>query len=496
MTTALRSPPAVVCEPPGRAGSYVDDVAEVAERIGRPLIPEQLFAVDVLQAHDRRGRLLSVEAGIEMPRQNGKTGAIVLPCELWECLTSRGTERLWTAHMADTTVKSFHELVGKTDDDESALINQHEWLRRRVRGVVRTHGNEALLFKNGSSLGFRCRSTGRGRGLSGEAMTLDEALFLTAAEAGALLPVLATRSLHGNARATFASSAAKAESLFLRTLRARAVLGDPTLTYVGWWAKGSWSDPGCLEDDCAHDVGTPGCSLDNEDLWFQSNPLLGVMTSVEFLRGQRKQQTPLEFGREFLGWEDVTADAVDLARWGRLADPHSTPLPRPIGLGLAVSPKGKSAAVVAAGRREDGLAHVEILEQRPGTSWLPAWLLAKQREIGWEPVHYVGGTNPTATVLPDLESEGCRMEKLTLGQFAAGCDALDQLVRAGTIRHRGHPDLTASLMAVARRDAGDGAWVMTWRGAMGDGAAAMAAAVAVHALAGAPSDYDLSASVV
>ena len=48
MTFTLACPPSLSHEPAGRVGSYVDDVGEVAERIGRRLEPEQLAAVDVL----------------------------------------------------------------------------------------------------------------------------------------------------------------------------------------------------------------------------------------------------------------------------------------------------------------------------------------------------------------------------------------------------------------------------------------------------------------
>ena len=83
MSTATLVAPKVLQVPPGRVGSFVDDVGEIAERLGSPLVPEQVLAVEALTSYDRRGRWLSVEAGVELPRQNGKTKGIVQPVMLW-----------------------------------------------------------------------------------------------------------------------------------------------------------------------------------------------------------------------------------------------------------------------------------------------------------------------------------------------------------------------------------------------------------------------------
>lgn len=494
MSTALAAPPAVVCEPPGRIGSYGDDVAEVAERIGRPLVPEQLLAVDVLTAHDRRGRFLSVEAGIEVGRQNGKTGAVLFPIVLWSCLTDPD-EYLWTAHMADTTAKAFLELVGQDDDDESSLLRRHPWLAARVRTVVRTHGNEGVQFVNGATLGFRCRSAGRGRGLSGTGLVLDETLEVTSEQAAALLPVLATRSLHGNARVYYASSSAKRSSAYLRSVRRRAVAQDPTLTYVGWWARGSWAEPGCEQDGCTHVFGVEGCALDDEARWAEANPLLGRFTSADYLRGMRRQMDPVQFGREFMGWQEEGDDAVDVDRWSALGDRESRPLPRPVALGFAVSPGQKSAAVVLIGRRADGLLHVELKEHEPGTAWLGAALRARQDKLG-VPIWHRSGRTPEAEVVPALSAAGLRLEPVKAAAWTAACGELGRVVEDGMLRHLGDPRWVAALGAVVRRDVGDGAWEWTWRGSQGDAAPAMAVPVALHGLTTAPPEYDLRLSVL
>lgn len=471
MSAAVLVEPKVLHVPPGRVGSYGDDVAETAEGMGSPLEPEQRLAVDALVAHDRRGRLLSVEAGVEMARQGGKTKAIMRPVMVWSCLTDPDLYT-WTSHLADTHLAAFNELADPVD----GLIANLPWLSRRVRRVSYENGQEGITWVNGAELAFRCRSGRRGRGRSGKANLADEALFLGADSMGALLPTLATRSLHGDARQYYASSAPKRESAYLRSLRRRALAGDPTLTYVGWWARGSWADPGCQVDGCQHEVGAEGCALDDEARWAEANILLGRHTSVEFLRTMRRSLPPMEFGREFLGWGEGGDEALDPDVWARLADPRSTPEPG-LSYGLVVAPKGAAAAIVAAGKRADGLLHVELREHRPGTAWLRPWLVENAGRVGG--VRYLGGKNPTRTVVPDLQAAGVALVKVSEEAFAANCDAADQAVTGGTLRHLGDPRMAAALGAVVRRDVGEGAWVMTWRGATADASPAMAMVLAL-----------------
>ena len=219
-------------------------VGEIAERLGRPPEPEQLLAVDALTAYGRGGRFLSIEAGIEGPRQStGKTGAVMLP--IMVCTALLESDLLtWTSHLADTHMASFRELAGVGPGDESGLIASCDWLRQRVRSVSWENGAESVAFSSGSVMEFRCRSSRRGRGRHGLVNFADEALFLGADAMGAMLPALATRSMHGNARQYYASSGPKVESAFLRSLIRRAAAGDDTLTWVAWRAAGSWAAGG------------------------------------------------------------------------------------------------------------------------------------------------------------------------------------------------------------------------------------------------------------
>ncbi len=479
MSVATLVEPACLWVPPGRVGDFGDAVATIADLIGRPPEPEQRLAMGALTAYDRRGRFLSLEAGIEMPRQNGKTKAVMLPLILWSALTDPDLYT-WTSHLADTHLASFRDLAGSGPRDDTGLIASCAWLSARVKSVSWENGAEGIVWTNGAELEFRCRSSRRGRGRSGNTVFNDEALILAAEAMGAVLPTLATRSLHGNARAYYASSAAKASSGFLRSLRRRALAADRTITWVGWWARGSWAEPGCESDECSHLYGTAGCALDDEALYASANILLGRRTSVEFLRTMRRTLSPLEFGREFLGWQESGDDAVSVDVLSKLADPGSTPLAKPCALAVDVSPRQRSAAVCMVGKRPDGLLHVELLAHEQGTAWLGEFLRDRCRRLGVRRVWRLGGRAPIEAVAADID--GVRWEVMPETDFVAGCQGFDRLVSEGGLRHLGEARLVAAFGAAVRRDVADGAWVLSRKGSSGDISPAIAAVVAARAL--------------
>jgi hypothetical protein len=471
VATCIACPPALVHVPPGATGSYGDDVAEIAENVGRSWTPEQHEAGSALVAHDRRGRFLTLEAAIEGPRQTvGKSGAIMLPIVLWTALTDPD-HITWTAHLAETALRQFQDLAGSEPGDEAALLVRCDWLRRRVRSVSWENGAEGVTFQNGSQLAFRVRSKMRGRGLSGNTVVNDEFLFATARQMGAQLPVLATRSLWGNARAYAASSAASVESDEQRRMRARALAGDPTLTFVGWWAAGGWDAPGCAGgSDCTHVVGSVGCALDDEALWASCNPLLGRLVSVEFLRSMRATLDPLEFGREFYGWQEAGragADApVDLVAWAAGADRGSRRVSGgQVAMGIDVSRDRSSASVGWCGRRADGRLHMEVVRQGRGTGWVAgavaelagkiplAVMLVKPRDV--RPA-IAGDALALQPLLPALTEAGVDPVLLGAGDIAAACGGLVADVADDRVRHLGQDQLDRAVRGAGRRDVGDG----------------------------------------
>jgi hypothetical protein len=129
-------------------------------------------------------------------------------------------------------------------------------------------------------------------------------------------------------------------------------------------------------------------------------------------------------------------------------------------LAFDASPDLRSAAVCAAGTRDDGLPHLEVVRHEPGTEWLPAALRSLRDRFS--PVAVVANDMAhVMSVVPAVEAAGVTVQVVGRGEFAAGCGALLRDVVDGAVRHLGDPILSNALRGAVRADVGDGAWAWT-----------------------------------
>ena len=201
-------------------------------------------------------------------------------------------------------------------------------------------------------------------------------------------------------------------------------------------------------------------ALDDPALWREANPAVASgRVPLEFLAAMRRSLPPLEFGREFLGWDEAgdagLGTAISPADWLACTDEASSFDGRPV-FGIAVSRDGQSSAVAAAGVRADGVPHVEIVAQGRGTDWVPGRCeeLRKHRPIAW----VLDKKTPAAGLLPDLKAVRVEPREMSTNDCGQACAALQAAVRDRAVRHLGDEVLSAAVAGAARRDIGDGLW--------------------------------------
>jgi hypothetical protein len=416
--------PAHLWVPPGARGNYGDEVADVAELMGRPLDPSQRIAVDAMTSHGPRGRWLALEALIKEPRQNGKTGGVITPIVLTDLFLWPPDRIAWSAHLFKTCREAFA--------DHKLLIDGVPEFRRRVKKITEANGEESIELIDGARIDYLARSKGGGRGLGGKRVVIDEALFFTVEQAGALLPILAARE---DPQITYGSSGCKEESTQLRRLTRRGRSGgDPSLILVEFCAPGSFDEPGCDRgEDCTHALGVPGCVLDDPAYWRTANPAMVFdRITIEFLQAMRRTLSPIEFAREFLGWDQggsedaeppITAEAL-----ARCVDPDSAP-DGSVVFCLDVEVDRGAGAVAVAGRRSDGLPHAAVTDYRPGTSWMVDRAIdLKGRHRGARFV--VNDAGPAGSLLADLQKAGLRVVPMNAGAMARACGSLYDMTTA------------------------------------------------------------------
>jgi Phage Terminase len=438
--------PRILWQPPS-VTSAGPEAVELAASAGLVLDPWEAFCLEVALAEREDGNWAAFEVGLLVSRQNGK-GAILEARELAGLFLFGEQLILHSAHEFKTAQEGFRRVL--------SLFENTDDLRRRVKRVRTSHGEEGIELLSGQRLRFVARTGGSGRGFTGDTILLDEAFNLPDAATEALMPTVSARP---NPQIWYTSSAPDKELApceVLARVRKRGMAGgDPALAYLEWSV-----DPHsefCGADCGAHD------DPDDPKAWARANPGMGIRISAEHIGREFRTMSAEGFARERLGvgrWplERGAWGVIDEADWQVLADPRSL-VESPIVLAGDVSWDRSWGSIAVAGRRTDGLFHVEVIEHRPRTDWVvPRMRELKER---WGPLAVmVRSRGPAGFLIPELEAAGIEVANMTTAEGAQACGLLYQTVTdTKNLRHLGQPELAAALSGVVRKPVGD-AW--TW----------------------------------
>jgi len=403
------------------------EAVQLAARAGLHLDEWQRLVLTEALGERPDGRWTAFEVALIVPRQNGK-GSVLEALELAALFLADPDSPpplvLHSAHEFKTSAEHFRRMRD--------LIDGSDLLRRQVRIVRTAAGSETIELVSGARLRFVTRTGGSGRGFSADLIVLDEAYNLTAEAMGAVLPTLAARP---NPQVWYTSSAGRDSSEQLARIRERGVSGDDDRLAFFEWSASPDTDPASLE------------------AILESNPAAGGRIPLHFIAAERAALPPEQFARERLGvWlAKDPHNAIDPAVWASLADPAAALNGTPA-LAVATAPDHSWSAVAMAWWRPDGLLQVhvarnpaELLDYRPGTTWVAARVADLQRSWNAGPP------------LVDTASRGLvpgAQEPSTQAQAQAD-NAIADAVESGRIKHGNEPALNFSVRAARWKPQGD-----------------------------------------
>lgn len=449
---------------PSYASSAGQEAIELAAHAGLVLDEWQQNALRVGLGERPDGSWAAFEVAVNVPRQNGK-GGIIEARELAGLFLLGERLILHSAHEFKTSIEAFRRIV--------ALVTNCDSLRKRVKAIRRTTGEEAIELLTGQRLRFLARSGGSGRGFTGNCNILDEDMILGDDAMGALMPTMA--AVKDPQVWYFGSAGIGSPSQQLARLRRRALaaveLGvpDPSLAYMEWSI-----DPHVRE--CP-----PGCTDHDDPLSplsvAKANPALGYRLTLEHTERERLTMSDEIFARERLGVGDYPSDGEDTWRvidedvWRALADGTSS-ISDPVAFALDTTPERSHTAICAAGANGDA-KHVEVIDHRPGTGWAPERLA--ELVVKWQPCAVVideGG--PAGSLVPAvrkaLRDAGLTEDEVDAlllvpktRQVAAAAGQFFDGVAEGGIVHLDQAPLATALAGADKRPIGDG-WGWARRG--------------------------------
>jgi len=439
------APPRVRVVPSARANSW-EDVADLSASLGMPLDEWQEQALEAAMGERRDGRWASKFVGLSVPRQNGKSQLIVARA-LAGVLLFDEKLIIISAHETDTAREVWQRLMGIIEDNPS--------LEARIApgGIMRAINREQIRFSSGQVIKLKARGSSGSRGFSADCLLLDEAQILGKQAWGSIVPTMSARP---NPQAwLFGTPPTEGDDPFaFSRVRDSSMGGKVRHCWLEWSA-----------DDADN--------IDSPETWAKANPSYGVRISREAVEDDRAAMDDEQFCRERLGmWSTAgIGRVIDEKSWSAVADPASMAVER-LTLAIDVSPDRSAASVSLAGRRYDGIWHVELDEHRKGVDWVAGWV--KQRAER-NALHAVVVDSLSGLVDTDRRGrnqlKGTEIE-VTLASsegrdMAIACAGYYDAVMAATVRHTDQPQVNVSLSQAGKRSVGSG-WAWNKRSATSD----------------------------
>lgn len=409
------------------------DLAALSEAMGFQLFPWQRYVVDTAMEY-RKNQYEYRTIGVAVGRQNGKSSLVA---------TRIAYEAIWPKHRIAYTAQDRNMARAKWEEHTEIILGSP--FRTKVERVVRTNGNEHLVFKNGSTYQITTPNNKGGRGSSLDLVVIDEALTHDMELIGALQPTLATKP---NGQLWILSNAGDERSTLLAHYRnlAHTNLTDKE-SRLAWFEWAPYADKFDYMD---------------EDVWKQAIPSLGLPhgVTIQAVREAANTTAPDIFTREWLNvWASSEAtQVIDTTQWDELMR-SDVIVGSQVVIGVDMS-RERSRATIAAAGSVSGLNPIEIVDMRDGVGWL----LPRVIEIAkkWNASVVIDTGSPAASLIGSLELENIKVLPIGMQEYARACGNFFDAVQSRTLCHLGDDTMREAIIGSSKRPLGD-AWAWNRR---------------------------------
>lgn len=439
-----------------RLGTYGPEVVELARSVGMtPDYWQSEYMNDCL-SYTHGGRYCAFEAGLAVPRQNGK-GDVIIMRKIGGAFVLNEQMICYSAHQFNTATEHFARTIN--------IIEGSADLSRFVRRISKGNGKEEIILygpyphnrlTEPRRIKYVARTGNAGRGFTGDVNIWDEAQALSNAELAAQLPALSARSVAGNPQILMAgtppdpdSSATKMVGEVWLPFRKRGIAGEQRLL---WW---EYSPP---------DKFNPA----DQGVWKMTNPALDTRISREFVQMEFNAMGNggPQFLRERLGkFPDDAAQQWRIIRqddWMAAKHPEARSTSRPV-YAIDINPERTRSTIVSAAYVDGhpGKKVLDVIAHMQGTSGVVGRVVSLQKH---EPFAIlVDARSPASSLIEDFRDAGIEVETTGAPEMAQGCAMLYDGVShkdldARDVWHLGQQELDSAIAGMDRRKIGDGQW--------------------------------------
>ena len=413
--------------------AHSEDLSGVCDAVGIPLDKWQRDIFRVMgQLNDGDDSYTHETVAFSIARQAGKTH-LIRGYAFSQCLAHPNTTVAWTAHATKVANESFQSLMSICDEPD---------IKPHIRKVIRTAGQEAIIFKNKSRIITAARERGGIRGFAKvRILVLDEAQILTETAMSDMVP---TMNQATNPQIIMLGTPPKpkdASEVFTYTRRECLEAFESGETGTGQ-AYIEFSADGDADSD-------------DPKQWAKANPSYPKHTKTPAILRMRKNMTEDNFRREAMGiWDDQTAPEVISEDVWRAAEDEGSVITGKVTLCIDVAPDGESASVVLAGESSEGGWHVELVENRRGFAWTAKYVADIVRANPQVRSVIVDAGGPARAVIEDLARLKVKVDSPNVRDVGAACEKFVSDVRTGELKHIGQIQMWAALKVVRKRQVG------------------------------------------
>ena len=442
--------------------------ADVARRLGKPLMPWQQYVADVaLEIDPETGGLYYSEIIITVPRQSGKTTLIlvlfILRCIMFARSINSPQTCTYIAQSGKMARRKLERefapilrrartLVEIPQDSRAKPTRHTEWK------LSMNNNGENIHFGTGSYLQIDPPTEEASHGDVLDMAVIDEAF---AREDDLVEQAVDAATITRESSQTYViSTVGNAKSVYLagKVIAGRLAVEDPNSRTC----YEEWSVP---EDEDYRDP----------KVWAKYLPALGFTISVAdllarldkaerggsdvddgfgsglsgYLRGYMNQWHEWPSGKSGDG-------PISLSRWVTdLTDGESMATDESLTLALDAPLDRRTACFVVTGRRKDGLRHAAVRYWVPPNKIGELVAIAKQLTDGHGVPLHLPPKSPALAWREDIAKAGVPIAEVKPADFVEAQQTIEQAVMDGTIRHRGSPEMTKAVEGLAARVAGD-----------------------------------------
>lgn len=434
-----------------------DEIAELAESIGLPLLPWQDFIIRDMTSISEDGMFRRRSNLVLTSRQQGKTH-LARMMMLGHMFLFNSPNVLIMSSNRSMALDTFRQVA--------YAIEGSSELSQQVRQIRYANGTESIELKNGNRLDVVAATRDGSRGRSASFLYIDEIREISEEAFKAATPT--TRSKI-NSQSLYTSNAGDAFSTVLNDLRERAMSFPPET--FGFY---EYSAP-------------QFCSITDREGWAYSNPALGYLFDESVLAEAVSTQTVETTKTEMLcQWISSTQSP-----WPHMAVEDASDSE----LKLSVGPVTIFAFDVSPSRRDGSLCMGQILEDgRIGVAVLEIFhsdvsideLFVANAIAKWAKVYYPRmvcyDKYTTASIAKRLEANGIQITDIS-GQkgYQASGDLYEALANKRLV-HSGQDELVAHMANCAAKES-DASWRIIRRKSAGPVDIAINLSFIVHVLA-------------